>query len=192
VIILWRRLADGLFQAVYHTATVQASNPTWVLAAFSPAGRRVAVLVRPGNPAGQDEQPALAVYDLATGRVVQTFLEYRLATWFDDEDLLAVEAQYDTRLTRINAVNGQKTVAAISDNGAIAYSPNGNFIAQRDWSPSHDERSIAIRKWQSGDVVAQVPYASASLLGYRWSPDGHWFAITGGDGTLRIWPVTTK
>jgi WD40 repeat protein len=188
VIVLWKRQADGTFGEVYHTATVQASNVAWTLTAFSPSGRRVALLAMPDGNAGDDGQPALVVYDIQAGRVTQSLSGYRLGTWMNDEDLLAAEAQYDRRLTQIDVVNGQKTIAGSVD--AVAYSPGGNFIAQVEWSPNQTDRIVTIREWQSGELAVRVPYGSVELLDYRWSPDGHWFATLGNDGTLKIWPLS--
>jgi WD40 repeat protein len=186
IVVLWKRLEDGSFTAIDHVANAQAGydTPRLTLAAYNPAGRRVALPALPDNDAGQ---AALHVYDLNAGKLVQTFAGYRLGTWISDEDLLAVEAQYGNRLTLINATNGQKTIAGVSDNGAATYSRGGTFIAQVDTYPY---RTVTIREWRSGGVVTQVPFGSLDLLDYHWSPDGRWFATIGGDGTLRIRPVS--
>jgi len=65
-----------------------------------------------------------------------------------------------------------KTMAGSIDIGAVAYSPDGNFIAQVEWSPDHTDQSVTIRKWQSREVVARVSYASVNLADHPWSPDG--------------------
>ena len=182
VILLWKRLEGGSFEAVYHVATLQADNSAWVLATFSPTGRRVAVQTMP-----QATQLGLIVYDLEAEKVIQTLVEYRLGTWLSDEDLLAVEAQYDTRLTRMNVVSGQKTIGVSAY--AVAHSPDGKFFAQVEWSSNHADSSVTIRKWQNGEVVAQIQGESTLVLDHPWSPDGQWLAAVGNNGTLRIWPV---
>ena len=182
VIILWKCLRDGSFEAVYHIATVQVSNAGWTLVAFSPSGRRVAVQTMP-----QATQLGLIVYDLEAEKVIQTLVEYRLGIWLNDEDLLAVEAQHDTRLTRMNVLSGQKTIGVSAY--AVAHSPDGKFFAQVEWSSNHVDSSVNIRKWQNGEVVAQIQGESTLVLDHPWSPDGQWLAAVGNNGTLRLWPV---
>jgi WD40 repeat protein len=182
VITLWKRVEGGLFEAVYHVATVQANNSAWVLATFNPTGHRVALQTMP-----QATQLGLIVYDLEAEKVIQTLVEYRLGTWLNDEDLLAVEAQYDTRLTRMNVVSGQKMISVSAY--AVAHSPDGKFFAQVEWSSNHVDSSVTIRKWQNGEVVAQIQGESALVLDHPWSPDGQWLATVGNNGALRIWPV---
>ena len=182
IIILWKRLQDGSFEAVYHVATVQASNAGWNLVAFSPSGRRVALQTMP-----QATLLRLIVYDLEAEKVIQTLAEYRLGAWLSNEDLLAVEAQYNTRLTRMNVLSGQKTIAVSAD--AVAHSPDGKFFAQVEWSLNHVDSNVIIRKWQHGEVVAQIQGESALVLDHPWSPDGQWLATVGNNGTLRLWLV---
>jgi WD40 repeat protein len=185
IALIWKRLQDGSFEAVYHVATVQASNVGWNLVAFSPSGRRVALQTMP-----QATQLGLIVYDLEAEKVIQTLVEYRLGTWLNDEDLLAIEAQHNTRLTRINVVSGQKTIGVSAY--AVAPSPDGKFFAQVEWSSNHVDSSITIRKWQNGEVVALIQGESALVHDHAWSPDGQWLAAVGNNGTLRLWPVKER
>jgi WD40 repeat protein len=188
VIVLWKRLADGSFTVVDHVGNAQAGDdsPPLALAAYDATSRWVALQALPDNEAGL---AAINVYDLQTGKLTQTLAGYRLGTWFSEEELLAVEAQYATRLTLINVMDGRKTIAGSIDIGAVAYSSRGDFIAQVNASTGRADRSVTIRRWQDGEVVLRVPYGSVDLLDYRWSPDGRWFAMIGNDHTLRIWPV---
>jgi WD40 repeat protein len=185
IALIWKRLQDGSFEAVYHVATVQVSNAVWMLVAFSPSGHRVALQTMP-----QATQLGLIVYDLEAEKVIQTLVEYRLGIWLNDEDLLAVEAQHDTRLTRMNVVSGQKTIGVSAN--AVAHSPDGKFFAQVEWSSNHVDSSVTIRKWQNGEVVARIQGESALVHDHAWSPDGQWLAAVGNNGTLRIWPVKER
>jgi WD40 repeat protein len=186
-IVLWKRPEDGSFLPVYGSANAQASNTAnfLVQVTFNPAGSRVALLATPTSEAGQSE---VVVYDLAAGKVQQTFPGYLPGAWVNDEELLASEAQYDRRLTLINVSDGKMTLGALIDNGGNVYSPRRAFVAQNTAPPG---RGITIREWQKGDVVAQARIDSLNLSDYRWSPDGLWLAAVGGDGTLRSWPVLT-
>ncbi|HEY3341763.1 MAG TPA: hypothetical protein VGK81_07085, partial [Anaerolineae bacterium] len=190
VTLLWWRQGDGAFEAVYHVPTVQADNSAWTLAAFSPSGRRVALQSIPGTNAGQAVQPGITVYDLDAGKATLTLPEYRLATWMNDDDLLAIEAQRETRLTRINVASGQKTIAGSVD--AAAYSSDGKYFAQVEWSPNHVDSSVTIRKWLNGEMVAQIQGESALVHDHAWSSDGLWLATLGNTSTLRIWPVAAS
>ncbi len=185
IALVWKRLQDDSFEAVYHVATVQASNVSWNLVAFSPSGHRVVLQTMP-----QATQLGLIVYDLEAEKVIQTLAEYRLGTWLNDEDLLAVEAQHDTRLTRMNVVSGQKTIGVSAY--AVAHSPDGKFFAQVEWSSNHVDSSVTIRKWQNGEVVALIQGASALVHDYAWSPDGQWLAAVGNNGTLRLWRMKER
>lgn len=185
-IILWQRLGDGSFEAVYHIANVQANYTTanLVLATFNPSGSRVALQSMPEPEASQTE---LVVYDIQTRKVIQRLREYYPAAWINEDELLAAEAQYDTRLVRVNLNSGEKTIGAGRDLGDNAYAPGGNFFAHMSYPPA---RGVTIRHWQSGEIVAQGQHESLNLLDYRWSPDGRWLASTGDNGTLRLWSVT--
>lgn len=185
ITLLWKRLQDGSFEAAYHVATVQVSNVGWNLVAFSPSGRRVALQAMP-----QATQLGLIVYDLQAQKVILTLPEYRLGTWLNDEDLLAIEAQHDTRLTRMNVLSGQKTIGVSAN--AVAYSPDGKFFAQVEGSSNHVDSNVTIRKWQNGEVVALIQGESALAHEHAWSPDGQWLATVGNNGTLRLWPVKER
>lgn len=185
VIVLWKRLGDGSFEAIYHVENVQANYPlpNLVLAVFNPSGNRIALKSLLKLEAGQTK---LIVYDLEAERVIQTLEEYTPGAWINDEELLAAEAQYDTRLTRINVISGEKTVGNGRDLGDNVYAPGGIFTAQMAEPPS---RGITVRHWQSGRVVARGEHEALNLLDYSWSPDGRWLALIGDDGTLRVLPV---
>jgi WD40 repeat protein len=185
VIVLWKHSANDSFTALYHVANVQASydTPNLTLAAFNPSSSRV---VLQDMPAMETAQPGLIVYDLQANRVTQTFPEYRIGAWINDEELLAAEAQYYTRLTRINVVSGDKTLTGSRDIGDTVYAPGGLFTAQM---AQPEGRGISISDWKSGKIVVQASHQGLNLTGCFWSPDGHWLASTMDDGTLRIWPV---
>jgi len=188
VLVLWKRGGDGKFSAVYHVANAQASYnaPNLTLAAFNPSSSRVALQAMPENEAGQTQ---LVVYDLQADQVIQTFPEYRIGAWVNDTELLAVEAQYYIRLTRLNAVSGEKTVGGSHDIGDNAYAPGGGFTAQMAQT---DGRGVTVTHWQSGDIVARAAFEPLNLTGYYWSPSGRWLAATGDDGAVRVWPVTAR
>ena len=127
----------------------------------------------------------IVVYDLEAKKVIQTFREYKLAAWINDEELLVAEAQYDTQLTCLNVISGEKTIGGGRDQGGNAYAPGGLFTAQM----APDGRGVTIQHWQSGEIVAQAAHEALNLIDYRWSPDGHWLASIGDDGTFHVWPV---
>lgn len=185
MIVLWKRLEDGSFEAVYHVPNVQANYPlpNQVLAIFNPSGSRIAFQSMDALEAGHIR---LVVYDLESRRVLQNLSEYKPGAWMNDDELLAAEAQYYTRLTRFNVISGKKTVGNGVDNGDNAYAPGGMFTAQMAEPPG---RGITVRHWQSGRVVARGEHESLNLLDYLWSSDGRWMASIGDDGTLIIWLV---
>jgi WD40 repeat protein len=187
VIVLWKRLEDGSFEAVYYVPNVQANYalPNQVLAIFNPSGSRIALESMDALEAGHIR---LVVYDLGSRKVLQTLSEYKPGAWVNDEELLAAEAQYYTRLTRIHVVRGDKTIGGISDRGDSAYAPGGIFIAQMADPP---ERGATVGHWQSGRVVARGEHEALNLIDYGWSPDGRWLASIGDDGTIWVWRVTT-
>jgi len=185
VIVLWQRQANGSFEAIYHVANVQANYtlPNQVLAIFNPSGSRVALESLPKAEAGQVK---LVVYDLQAGNVIRTFEEYTPGAWMNDEELLAAEAQYDTRLTRINVVSGEKMIGNGRDNGDNSYAPGGVFTAQMAMPPL---RGVTVKYWRSNAMIAYGEHESLNLLDYCWSPDSRWLASVGDDGTLRLWSV---
>ncbi|HET9588007.1 MAG TPA: WD40 repeat domain-containing protein [Anaerolineales bacterium] len=184
VIVLWQRLGNGAFEAIHHATNVQADYtlPNLALAGFNPSGSRVALQSMREPEAAQTD---VVVYDLESGKVIQTFREYTLAVWINDQELLAAEAQYDTRLTRIDVISGEKSVGGARELGGNAYAPGGLFAAQM--APSG--RGVRVLHWQSGEIVARVAHEALNLIDYRWSPDGRWLASIGSDGTLRVWRV---
>jgi WD40 repeat protein len=187
VLVLWQRLGNGSFEAIYHVANVEAdyTSPNLTLAGFNPSGSRVALQSLPEPEAAQMD---VVVYDLKAKKVIQTFREYRLAAWVNDEELLAAEAQYDTRLMRIHVISAEKTIGGGRDQGGNAYAPGGLFTAQL----APHGRGVTIRHWQSGEIVAQAAHEALNLIDYRWSPDGRWLASIGDDGTLRVWLVRMR
>jgi len=183
-IVLWKRHEDGSFEAVYAVPNAQASytTPNLVLVSFNPSGSRVAMQSLPTNEAGQYE---LIVFDVEAGRVIQKFHEYRPGAWVNDEELLAFEAQYYTRMTRLNVLTGEMTIGGASDTGGTAYAPGGIFFAQADGSG----RNVAIGHWRSRWVIERARLGGLNLLDYHWSPDGRWLAAVSDDGILVIWSV---
>ena len=184
VLVLWQRLENGLFEAIYYVANVESDYtiPNLTLAGFNASGRYVALQSLPKPEAAQMD---VVVYDLEAKKVIETIREYRLAAWINDEELLAAEAQYDTRLTRINVISGEKTTGEGRDQGGNAYAPGALFTAQM----APHGRGVRIQYWQSGEIVAQAAHEALNLIDYRWSPDSRWLASIGDDGTLRVWPV---
>jgi WD40 repeat protein len=187
MLVLWKQLADGSFEALYDTPNVQADYtlPSLTFAAFNPSGNLVALQ---SLTTAEATQMDVVVYDLEAERVLQIFPEYKLAGWLNDEELLTAEAQYDTRITRIQVIRGEKTIGGGRDLGGNAYAPNGLFIAQI----ARSGRGVAIQHWRSGEIVAEAVHQSLNLIDYRWSPDGRWLVSIGDDGTLRIWPVNYR
>jgi WD40 repeat protein len=185
VIVLWKRLENGSFKEIYHVPNVQANYtlPNQVLAIFNPSGSRVALQLVDAMEAGHFR---LVVYDVDEETVVRSLPEYKPGAWMNDDELLAAEAQYDTRLTRINVVTLEKTVGNGRDNGDNAYAPGGEYIAQMAMPPL---QGVMIKYWRSNGIVAFLDHESLNLMDYAWSPDGRWLASIGDDGTLKVWPV---
>jgi WD40 repeat protein len=185
--LLWMRQIEGMYVLKHWAVVPQVSNETWELVSFNPTGKRVALQVIGDDPAAQ---LGLIVYDLAQEQVIQIPGEYRLSVWLNDEDLLAVEVQPDTRLMRVNVVNGQKTLGVSVD--AIALSPDGEYFAQVEQSSNQTDSSLTIREWQNGEVVAQRNGEAALVRDHAWSPNGQWLTAIGNNGTLRLWPVNER
>jgi WD40 repeat protein len=185
VIVLWKRLEDGSFEAIYHVPNVQANYtlPNQVLAIFNPSGSRIALQSMDALEAGHT---ILVVYDLDTRKVLQTLPEYKPGAWVNDDELLAAEAQYYCWLTHINVISGDKTIGQMSDTNDLVYAPGGIYIAQMA-NPS--ARGVVVRDWQSGKIIARAQHDALNLIDYGWSPDGRWLASIGDDGTLRTWSV---
>jgi WD40 repeat protein len=188
VIVLWKRLEDGAFEMVYHVPNVQANytQPNLALVIFNPEGNRAALQSMDELEAGHIR---LVVYDLESRQVLQDLAGFKPGVWINDEELLAAEAQYDTRLTRIHVIRGDQTIGGMSDRGDSAYAPGGVFVAQMADPP---QRGVTVRHWQSGSVVAQAEHQALNLIDYGWSPDGRWLASIGDDGVIRVWRVTAQ
>jgi WD40 repeat protein len=188
VIVLWKRLEDGGFKEIYHVPNIQANYtlPNQVLASFSPSGSRIALQFLDAPEAGHFR---LVVYDVEKETVLRSLLEYKVGTWMNDDELLAAEAQYDTRLTRINVITGEKTIGNGRDNGDNTYAPGGEYTAQMAMPPL---QGVTIKYWRSNGIVAYLDHAALNLMDYAWSPDGRWLASIGDDGTMKVWPVVIK
>jgi WD40 repeat protein len=180
VSILWQRSGAGSWEEIYHVSDVQACYdlPELALAAFNPSGSRVALQILPALEAGQMQ---LAVFDLQTRKVIQTYPDYSLNLWVNDDVLLATEAQYDVRQTQINVIDGTKVQGA-GTNGSSVYAPNGLYSIQMT------NIGPAIMYWRSRDAIARIGNPAGDGF-YSWSPDGGWILCTGSDGTILLWKV---
>ncbi len=187
VIVLWKRVEDGAFKYMYHVYNTKANytTPETILATFNPSGSRVALESMPSYEAGEIY---LFIYDLAEGSVGRSFPEYEPCAWVNDEVLLASEAASWRYLTRINVVDGHKDVGSGTEVGGNVYAPGGIFYAQAYAAPG----SISIKHWHGGALVAFTAREPVNLFAPSWSPDGHWLAAFGDDGTLEVWWVTVR
>lgn len=186
-LILWQRTTEGAFAEVFRTETVHGGYDCCVhLALFNPAGSLVAL---EQMPALEAVQLKLLVYDRDAGKVILSLDEYQLAAWISNDELLAAEAQYDTRLTRWHVRTGESTVVSGRESGVNVYAPGGMVYADLSTSRGIIGRAIEIREWDAGRVLAQVTHGS-DIIQIEWSPDGSWLASLAADGTIKVWPLT--
>jgi WD40 repeat protein len=185
-ITLWKRMEDGSFKEVDHTANIAAgyAEQGRSLAIFDPSGSRVALESRLSYGL---EGVELRVIDVASGRVGQTYPGYRPKGWAGDDLLLATDNQNDTRLVRFNLLTGEQTTRYLEGTNVFTFSPNGLFIAQLGTAG----RSLILLDGLAEEIT-RFKEGSASVDDFGWSPDGRWLYSAGNDGTLKIWPVISN
>ena len=87
-------------------------------------------------------------------------------------------------MTRVDVTNGQKTTGHDGCTGGIRFALGGLYTLQPTW----DNSGVILSDWYSGEPLAQADHGRG-LNDDLWSPDGHWIATNGSDGTVRVWKV---
>jgi WD40 repeat protein len=116
------------------------------------------------------------------------------AVWSPDEKLIATGG--DDRMIKLwDAENGRllRTIVGTTNTSvhALAFSPDGRFLAGSDFGARVVEAHNAIRFWNvtNGSQVSSVETGDAS--GIAFSPNGHTLAAAGGyEGEVLLWSIT--
>jgi WD40 repeat protein len=163
--------------------------------AFSPDGHTLATGSYDGT---------VHLWDAATGRSRVAFANHddaALVAFSPDGHTLATASGRGT-LRRWGVATGHAQTVLTGREGvttSVGFSPDGRTLVTADLSQDRPSKSWQlseiVRLW---DVATGRPRTSTSLsladgaATVAFSPDGHTLAISGHDGTVRIWDMTTR
>jgi serine/threonine protein kinase len=172
------RVREGLGFA--KEAEVLAGHPDTVSAlAFAPAGRRLAVGCVDGS---------VWVWDLATRKHEDQSPQPRSAevaalAYAPGGKRIAIGRPHDAKV--LFTTGARDPLSLRAQGGAIAFSPDGHWVALGDGRRLALFDLTARRRHnlppEHADVIARVAF----------SPDGHAVATAGRDGSLKLWDVTS-
>jgi len=105
--------------------------------------------------------------------------------------LLVAEAQYDTRLARLNVRTRQIRTSDGRETGDNAYAPGGAFYARPNAEFPYMGRGIEVCSWAANTGLAQSLY-DGDVMQVAWSPDGRWVEAVATHGAIVLWPTNLK
>jgi len=157
--------------------------------AFSPDGTRLATTT---NTSGSDTVASVLIWDLSTGKIVQTFSAgeptvltgvafspdgSRVAASSLDAYGIVWDVNTGREFSRFTGHNNQ-----VDD---IAFSPDGKWIAT-----SSQDHTAKIWDPTTGKELLSLAGHTNGVNGVSFSPDGKHLATASLDGTARIWNLT--
>jgi hypothetical protein len=151
---------------------------------YSPGGKLIAI--------GSSNQPhgfyGLRVYDAEKGNQLGQFSPphwFHSATlaWSPDAQSLALFSSNELVILRHPWDKPHQTVARPTQGTALAWSPDGKYLATRE-----ADRKIRILDVASGKAVAEIAEPLSSIAP-AWSPDGRELAFGTSDREVVVWNV---
>lgn len=185
---VWRRAADGTWQAVAESHSVRTGYTTPTLIAFSPAGHWVALEVMPTFEASA---LGVQVIDLIRGAVVLDLPEQALIGWVDAHTLLTHAAQDDTRLHLWDVPSGAPAPTAVTARGDEAYLPLRGVLARPSLERPQVGRGVEILALGRGERLAHLVVGD-DVLGLAWAGAGTHLLVLTASGALWAWPIEWK
>jgi WD40 repeat protein len=166
--------------------------------AFSPDGRVLAAAAAAG-PFGRDGDPAVGLWDAATGAALGTLTgppgTGRAGVAFMPDGQRLATADGDA--LRMWDPDGGVTSWTVDNftgrGGSVAVAPGGDLLAVADHGHNGVRLCRPSRDSGSGEVVARLEFADrdAGVCALAFAPDGSLLAAGGAGGAVRIWEVAT-
>lgn len=186
-VVLWQQTAAG-WREVARTASVRAGYDlgSQTTALFNPAGTLVALEQMPSFDAGAQ---SVVVYDLEANALAGERSGATVQQWLSDAVLLLTESSGWTRYFEWQPRTGEEEGLGSSATQAElgAYTPDKRYHASFTGRPP---RSVAIREWRSGKMVATTTvYLGSDVQDMAFSPDGRWLVVRGTEGLVKVWPI---
>jgi len=180
--IFTARAHDGYFSAV-----AWSLDGKYVVTGTSP---RPIVMQKLGNVR------FVEVWDATTGKEISHMGPYSRALWvtfspdstrvaastskiIEDPALLSVEQVEVWNIVTRNSIFRYNVQ---SDRAALAWSPNGQYIASKG-----DDKTVQLRDATTGTCIFTYDRHSSPVTSVVWSPDGARIASAGINGAVQVW-----
>jgi Tol biopolymer transport system component len=162
---------------------------TWSVV-YAPDGRSVA---------GGGEEGRVKVWDVATRRVIRTFLirrgsaAYSMAFSPDSKTLAVAYASGPVRLWDLETGQVTQTIALRPDTYhfvSVAFSPDGKTLAIGN-GKERESGEVLIWDVARGKALKRLGGHTWPVLSVAFSPDGRTLVSGGQDETLRLWEIAS-
>ncbi len=185
-LVLWQQDAEGNFHEAIVEENAYAGYDLWpYTAVFNPSGNRVAIQKMPVSP-DLSGTPEVVVYDLRQHAVIQDQQGFFAEQWVNDQTLMVKEAAGFDDLVSLDVASGQTvTGTAVVSGGPERLAPGAQYYGVIN---SPEGNSVDLYDWQSNTLLGRAVLGS-QVDDFFWSPDGHWLAVVGHDGSIRLWSV---
>ena len=165
-----------------HTGAVQS-------VAFSPDGNLALSACRQPFSLGQEMNNELKLWDVATGRELQTFSGGERSVAFSPDGKLALSGSHDhtLKLWDMRTTRGLRTFSGHTESLlGVAFSSDGKLALSGSW-----DKTLKLWDVATGGELRAFSGRTGEVHCVAFSPDGNLALSGSGDSTLKLWDVAT-